>query len=581
VAEQVSLLVPVLDSFDSVALAVSDDDSPIPLTDVAPTGSHSRPGQVYVPGQLKGPRLSGRFADGKVGEFPLNDKTTLGRHPNNTLRLIDREVSKEHCLVERAGQSFIVRDLNSSNGTFVNGRKIKDIKLRDGDEISLGNSRLTFHAGRVPGATSMISGGVTVVASAQSIPAVLATVAQLESAEFRPADKLNDIETLRADYEKLRIANEFHRLVGLERDLKSLLEKILKVAFQLLAADNAIVFLVNEDGELEPQAIHRRKHDHQDVAVSETVLKRVCDSRSAVLTADAIIDSRFSSSESIVAQGIRSAMAVPLISKGVLRGVLFCDTRERTNAFSEKDLKVLSGIASQAAIALENADLARTIEKEAVTRAELSRFLAPAVAEAVVSGKVELLRVGRLAEVSVIFADIRGFTSLAEADSPQDTVAMLNSFFSCMAKVIFRHEGNLDKFIGDCVMATLGPPIPHKDDAARALSCALEMLEEVAEMNRQRVTSGQKPISVGIGVNTGQAVVGYIGSSDRHEFTAIGDSVNTASRLCNLARGGEVLATEETISRAGKGFQVEPVSVLQVKGKERGVPTFRILGFDQ
>jgi adenylate cyclase len=270
-------------------------------------------------------------------------------------------------------------------------------------------------------------------------------------------------------------------------------------------------------------------------------------------------------------------MAVPLLSKGVLRGVLFCDTRERTNAFSEKDLKVLAGIASQAAIALENAELAQKIEKEAIARAELSRFLAPAVAEAVVSGKVELLRVGRLAEVSVIFADIRGFTSMAEADSPQETVAMLNTFFGAMANVIFKYEGNLDKFIGDCVMATWGPPITHPDDAARSLKCALEMLDAINEMNALRESQGKKPLEVGIGVNTGQAVVGYIGSSDRHEFTAIGDSVNVSSRLCGLAKGGEILAAESTIRRAGHGFRVEAVSVMPLKGKEKGVATFRVL----
>jgi adenylate cyclase len=551
---------------------------PIPLTDVAATGQQNRPGQVYAPGQLRGPRLSGRFADGKVGEFPLADTTSLGRHPNNTLRLVDREVSKEHCVLARMGNTYVLRDLNSSNGTFVNGRKIKELRLRDGDEIALGNSRLVFHTGEGlnPGQAAH-SAGVTVVASAQSMPAFLATVAQMESAEFRPADKLNDLDTLRQDYEKLRIGNEFHRLVGMERDLKSLLDKILKVAFQLLAADNAVVFLADAEGNLDPQAVLRRKNDDQEVVVSDTVLKRVCESRSAVLTADAILDSRFSSSESIVAQGIRSAMAVPLLSKGVLRGVLFCDTRERTNAFSEKDLKVLAGIASQAAIALENAELATKIEKEAIARAELSRFLAPAVAEAVVSGKVELLRVGRLAEVSVIFADIRGFTSMAEAESPQETVAMLNTFFTGMANVIFKYEGNLDKFIGDCVMATWGPPITHPDDAARALKCALEMLDAINEMNAQREAQGRKAIEVGIGVNTGQAVVGYIGSSDRHEFTAIGDSVNTSSRLCGVAKGGEILASEATIRRAGPGFKVEPVSVLQVKGKEKGVATYRVL----
>ncbi len=558
---------------------------PIPLTEEAPTGSQPKPGQVFAPGQVKGPRLSGRFNDGKFGEVPLVQRTTLGRHPNNTLRLVDREVSKEHASIEKVGGAYLLRDLNSSNGTFVNGRKVRELRLRDGDEIALGNSRLIFHSGdgTAPttgtGALVSTSPGVTVVASASSMPAFLAQIEQKEELQFRPAEQLNDMLSLKQDYEKLRIANEFHRVVGMERDQKSLMEKILTVAFQLLAADNAVIFLT-EDGnpQLIVKAVKRRKETAEEVTVSDTVLQRVAQTRQAVLTADAIFDSRFSSSESIVAQGIRSAMAVPLLTKGVLKGVLFCDTRERTNAFSQKDLEILSGIASQAAVALELAEMARKLEDEAVTRAELSRFLSPAVADMVVQGKVELLRVGKLAEVSAIFADIRGFTSMAENDSPQETVAMLNHFFTLMADVVFAHEGNLDKFIGDCVMATWGPPSQHPDDAGRALRAALDMQARIAEMNRRRQEEGQPVIQVGIGVNTGPAVVGYMGSAERHEFTAIGDSVNTASRLCGLAKGGEILTSENTLKRAGPGFRVEPVSLLQVKGKEKGVSTFRVVG---
>ena len=526
----------------------------------------------------RGARLAGRLADGKVGDFTLGEKTTLGRHPNNTMRLLDREVSKEHAIIQRVSGSYVLRDLDSSNGTFVNGRRIRELKLRDGDEISLGNSRFIFHEGEKERSTSP---NVTVVASAQSAPAFLAQLAHEEETEFRPADQLSDISALRLDYEKLRIAHEFHRQVGLERDQKSLLDKILNVAFQLLAADNAVLFLVNEQtGELEPQMVRNRRKDSEEVVLSDTVLTRVTQTRQAVLTADAILDSRFKSSESIVAQGIRSAMAVPLLTKGALKGVLFLDTRERTNAFSEKDLKILSGIASQAAIALENAELARKIESEAVTRAELSRFLSPAVAEMVAKGQVELLRAGRLAELSVLFADIRGFTTMAESETPQETVSMLNSFFTAMANVIFRNEGNLDKFIGDCVMAVWGSPSSHPDDAARALRAALEMQSEVEALNRGRAAAGQRPIAIGVGVNTGQAVVGYMGSTERHEYTAIGDSVNTAARLCSMAKAGEILASESSIRSAGGRFASIPLPVAQVRGKEKSVQVYRVTGLD-
>ncbi|HLM48263.1 MAG TPA: adenylate/guanylate cyclase domain-containing protein, partial [Myxococcaceae bacterium] len=297
-------------------------------------------------------------------------------------------------------------------------------------------------------------------------------------------------------------------------------------------------------------------------------------------TADAIIDERFSSSESIVAQGIRSAMAVPLTIHGAIKAVLFLDSRQRINAFSENDLTILTGIAAQAGIALENAALAEQIRAEAITRAELSRFLSRAVAEAVIRGETEDLRQSRLAEVTCLFADIRGFTTLSENESPQEVVSMLNEFFTLMAGVVFRHEGNLDKFIGDCVMAVWGPPSSHPDDPARALRAALEMQDAVEVLNGSRMAAGKPPIEVGIGVNTGQAVVGYMGSTERHEFTAIGDTVNTASRLCGLAKGGEVVANQSTVQKAGTGFEVEPLPVTQVKGKEKGVQAFVVLGLE-
>ncbi|WP_426746452.1 adenylate/guanylate cyclase domain-containing protein [Myxococcus faecalis] len=529
--------------------------------------------------QLRGPRLTGRFADGTLGEFPLGPLTSLGRHPSNTLRLVDREVSKEHATIEKVGKDFVLKDLGSSNGTFVNGKRVKELRLKDGDEIALGSSRLIFHSGEQPAVPAPAAPGVTVVAQSVSMPAFLAQMDQVPQ-NFRPVDQMTDGEALRRDYEKLRIAHEFHRQVSTQGSQTGLFEQILKVAFQLLAADHGVILKVAGDGEFIPAAVHHRTGKPVNVMLSDTVLKRVVETGKAVLTADAIIDERFSAAESIVAQGIRSAMAVPLMVNSKIQAVLFLDSRQQINAFSEKDLNILSGIASQASIALENAALGEQIRAEAVTRAELSRFLSKAVADAVISGETEDLRQSRLAEVSCLFADIRGFTTISENESPQEVVSMLNTFFTAMADVVFRYEGNLDKFIGDCVMAVWGPPLSHPDDAARAVRAALEMQEAVDQINRNRVAAGKAPIEVGIGINTGQAVVGYMGSAERHEFTAIGDTVNTASRLCGMAKSGEVLASESTVRRSGAGFDVEELPAMQVKGKEKAVPTYRVHGVE-
>ncbi len=518
--------------------------------------------------------LSVRSPDGVVTDFKLPDVARVGRHPVNALKLTDREVSKEHAEFSRAGVEWWVQDLNSSNGTFVNGRRVTRFRLKENDEIAMGGTVMVFHQASQPAENPST---VTMVASLA--PHVLASVRAEEptSAGFRPEREIGDVEVLRRDYEKLRIANEFHRQVGLERDLKTLYDKILKVAFDLLNADNGVVLLFNKEaGELRPDAVRRRKGG--EVMLSSTLLDQVVKTHEGVLTQDAIVDSRFSAAASIVAQGIRSAMAVPLISKGELRGVLYLDTRERAGAFTEKDLRILSGVAGQAAVAIENSELARRIEQEAETRAHLSRFLSPALVEQAQKGQLDLKKGGELIEITVLFADIRGFTSLTERSQPQETVALLNEFFEIMVDEVFACGGVLDKFIGDCIMALWGAPVQREDDASRALLAAVRMQDRLVEYNRERARAGKNPVAMGIGVNTGQAVVGNMGSSKRLEYTAIGDAVNLGARLCDLAREGQIVASDSAVKRAGDGFEVQAMPQSKVKGKEKAVSCFQVLG---
>ncbi len=517
--------------------------------------------------------LQVRPPDSPMTEVRLGERTRVGRHPVNTLRLTDREISKEHLEITRTGQEFWVQDLNSSNGTFVNGRRVTRFRLKDGDEIGLGSTILLFRWNAPVGASKP---NVTMVQAVA--PQVLASLRAEESLGFRPERDVVSMADLRADYEKLRIAHEFHRQVGLERDLGKLYDKILKVAFDLLSAETGVVLLYNpQTGELRPDAVHHRKKG-AEVQVSQTLLEQVVRTREAVLTEDAILDSRFSSSASIVSQGIRSAMAVPLQSGGELRGVLYLDTRERAGAFTTKDLRLLTGISAQAAVALENADLARRIEQEAEARAHLSRFLSPALVEQAQRGQLDLKKGGALLEVTILFADIRGFTSLTERAQPQEVVTLLNEYFELMVDEVFATGGVLDKFIGDCIMALWGAPVKRADDAARALRAAVGMQETVADYNRLRSKQGKTLIEIGIGVNTGLAVVGNMGSSKRLEYTAIGDSVNLASRLCGLAGPGEIVSSAHCVELAGDGFDVEALPAAKIKGKEKLVTLFRVLG---
>ncbi len=522
--------------------------------------TRSRPARLV----LKGPR-------GDVAEFPLGSSSTIGRSTGAEVQLADREVSRRHTVVERHGDGFIVRDLGSANGTYLDGRRIEGpTQLKHGATLLIGTTKLVF--------LSEGSGHGAAIVSVPTTEPVLARVATPRHT-FLPAESINDPDQLRRDYERLRIGHEFQRTIRLERDLSALLSRILKVAFDLIPCDNGVILLRDPvSGRLTVEAVRRRKGGESEVLISETLLAQVTAHREAILTGDAISDARFQSSQSIAALGVRSAMAVPLFNGNEVRGIMFLDSRERTSAFSAKDLEVLTSIASQASVALENSELARQIERDAEQRVQLSRFLSPALVEQAQRGAIDIAKGGVLTEVTILFADIRGFTALSEKAPPQETVRLLNEYFELMVDVVFAEAGILDKFIGDAIMALWGAPVRRPDDASRALRAAVEMQARLATFNAERLSQNKPAVAVGIGVHTGEVVVGNMGSTKRMEYTAIGDGVNLASRLCDLAAGGSIIASQATIARAGKGFHVEQLKPAKVKGRQEPVAIVRVVG---
>jgi adenylate cyclase len=290
------------------------------------------------------------------------------------------------------------------------------------------------------------------------------------------------------------------------------------------------------------------------------------------------MDSRFKGAHSIIMQGIRSSMAVPLIYAEELLGVIVLDSQVAANAFTEKDLQLTQVLANQAAVAIQNSLYARKIEKEALTRERFQRLLSPAIAELVVSGEVAVEKGGQAREATVFFSDIRGFTAMSETRPPQQIVDMLNEYFEQMVEIIFKHEGTLDKFVGDEIMALFGAPVSHADDAYRAVKVAIEQLQALEEWNRARMAEGEPPIEVGIGINTGSVVAGYLGSSKALEYTVIGDVVNTASRLCSAAGPSEILISHHTYELVKDYFETQELSPTQVKGKAQALTLYKVLG---
>ncbi len=512
-------------------------------------------------------------ADGGMTERQLGELSYIGRHPESTIQILDAVVSKRHARVYRENDNWVLQDLGSSNGTYVNGERTQFKMLVNGDEIRLGNTRLVFQAD-----APTPKAAVTIMASGMQ-HAILAKLGADDSQQFLPADKIANIEQLKRDYEKLRVANELAQAVGLESDVDKLLPRILDETFKLLHADRGVVMLSNvTTGELETGAVKRRREGNDEIVLSNTVIQEVVSKRAAVLTNDATIDERFSTAKSVIASGMRSTMVVPMMYEGQLFGLIYLDSTLARGVFSEKDLQILSGVAAQAAQSIDNARKAQELERNALARRDFEKLLPPEIVEQVVSGKVKVERGGETRPTTVMFTDVRGFTAWSERHEASHIVTILNEYFELMVDAIHKHNGTLDKFMGDGIMALFGAPVSHGNDAFNAVACAVEMMAQLRPFNAKLTANNLQPIEIGIGLNTGPVVVGYMGSSKSMEYTAIGDHVNLSARLCGVAAPNQILITHETLRHVHENVRATQLEPVRVKGKSEPIPIYHLHG---
>jgi adenylate cyclase len=508
-------------------------------------------------------------------EFELAAFNTIGRHPDNTIQILDRIISKEHAQVQRLQDGrYILRDLRSLNGTFIRGERIAEHYFTDGDEVTMGSTRLLFvdkPQSEEPLHRVTIAPGFTDSHIRQRI--------QASTGDFMPEKQLQDEKVLRRDYERLRIGHELARAVGSELDLEKLLPKILDKAFELVGADRGAILLLDDKSEMVPRYVKTRSaRSDANIVLSRTVMQEVMNNKAAVLSSDATMDSRFSGAHSIIMQGIRSTMTLPLLYGTDLLGIMHLDSLFTSNAFTEKDLQICTGMASQAAIAIQNANLARRIEKEAKDRAQISRLIPPSVVEQVVKGELVIEKGGRTNEITMLFSDIRGFTTMSDGRPPEEVVNTLNEYFEVMVDILFQYTGTLDKFVGDEIIGLFGAPISLEDAPFKAVSCAISMLQALAEFNRTRASENLPAINIGIGINTGAVITGSIGSTRALQYTAIGGPMNVASRLVNLASPGEIILSESTYEKVQDRIDAIALPPVKVKGVAAELKIFRVQG---
>jgi adenylate cyclase len=587
----------------------------------------------------------------------LGAKNSLGRHPESTIQILDKIVSKEHCRILLQGDTWLLQDLDSLNGTFLNGNRLSGTQpLKHGDEFSLGATRARFDmepsaitpsadtavaqsppaAGARTPFTAAAPSAVKAADKAQPVTAATrgfsarpnafsATARRVDNFEpagalargpgqvggthpghtllaaappqievnqqgreigtqiaaqeqgFRPFQQIStNPAQMEADYERLRLSHELSREICLERDLTTLLNKILASMFRFVRADRGVIFLVGDDGQLQPGASLRRDGSAAAISVSSTIMNHVMRERASVLTHDAAMDFAGSKGRSMILNRISSAIVAPLMHEEDILGVLWLDS-ETLARFEQRDLEMVTSIAAQAAMFIEINILGRKVEQEIVNRERFSRLLSPNVAEKVLSGEMVIQKGGQLVQECTVFnSDIRGFTQMSDGAAPEPLLEMLNEYFELMVETLFKYEGTLDKFMGDGIMALWGAPVVTKDDAVRSVECALEQMEVLRAFNSQRRQRQLPALEIGIGIHTGPVVAGYIGSSKALSYTVIGDTANTSARLCGAAGPGEILVSASTVEQLGSRFDYQELPALHLKGKEKPFRCFAI-----
>lgn len=561
-------------------------------------------------------------ATGDTWEFTLLPHTTysIGRFKDNDIVLNDQRVSRHHAHIRTTDTDVFVVDgfysnevlKRSVNKVYVNGEPQLEKILKNGDKITIGGTLLVFTVAE-PKPTvvqpAIAQEQAPVVYSPSSIPpAVVAPVnfddrplgqtqllmsaneiigkhskISMESGFVTP----DEIKALRRKAQILELLYEMSRTLGTVFDLKEIFDKATDLIFRGTPAERVVALIADEtiDGKileysLQPIATVARDEQlaasTQKLTVSRTITSKVMREKVAILSQDAASDAQFSGSESIVQQGVRSTICAPLVTESNVHGVLYADRLDPFATFSQEDLELISAVAAQTAVTVETIKAHRKLAREEVARANYSRFMPEYVVKQLLE-RPDSFRLGGVTQtVTVLFADIRGFTSISEHENPEKVVRLLNRYFTAMTEIIFEFGGTLDKYIGDGLMALFGAPTATAEDAKHAVQTAVAMQKRVLYLNRELRSESLPDVQIGIGLHTGEATVGYIGSEKRSEYTAIGDTVNLAARLESNAQPGQILISDVTAKLCENLFPMTAHSPLTVKNRLQPVALFEV-----
>ena len=528
--------------------------------------------------------------DGRPQVFNLaKAEASIGRSNENDIVLNDFSVSRRHAVLRREGDAWVIYDNQSTNGVKINDRPVPRSPVVDGDRAGIGTFVLRFREEK--------TATVQTPAAKRSLDSTSTCIRPI--AEFNRdfgLEKSDEVEPPEStDHRKRAVLDVayknkvFEILVQVAKtlisadDVETVLDKVMDLIFEYLPVDRGFL-LLEESGALQLRVTRMKSGTRQTTdgtaPYSRTIVDMVLNQKVAVLTSDAQADERFEAGMSIRMQQIRSAMCAPLWNRDSVIGVIHVDSPIHVGTFTEKDLDLLTALANFAAVAIERARLHERVADEKRIRGRLERYHSPQVIEEIIADATATgsFKSAKTKTVTILFADLVGFTSWSEKMGPEELSALLTKFFTLSSDAVFSQDGTIDKFIGDAVMAFFGAPIDQPDHAARAITAALKMRQGVADWNAERAARGEPEIQVRIALNTGEAIVGEIGSERRVDYTVLGNAVNVAARMEEFVAGpGEICIGPATYEATRSLFRVAQMGHFSLKGLSTQVPMYKVI----
>lgn len=469
-------------------------------------------------------------------EFILKgEKLTVGRATDNDIIIPDPLASRHHLEFFEEGNKVKVSDLNSSNGTYIDGENVE--------------GTITFNTNQV-----------LVVGKSKFVLKKLD-----DSFEEEKDEKKID------DNSSLFIINQLGKILLHTNTLNDLFESVLELITQIIQSEITYVFYYKEKQVVEDYVknVNEPLYHFVPSPMLLEILKNLSEPQ-------LFFDQNIIEKMEIDACCI---LVAPFISENkFLGGFILVNKFRETHEFNSADSDILNVVASMISIGIQVDMLRENIKQETIYRNNLERFHSPDVVNLILkqtSEKKEVALDVKKIETTIFFSDIKDFTPLSERLEPEELADLLNEYFDIMTNIIFKYHGSVNKYIGDAIMALFGAPFSYGNDPKFAVTAALEMLEELKVFNKR--VAENKRISIRIGINTGMVVAGNIGSKSRMEYTVLGDTVNVASRLEGVAPENGLLIGENTYFYIKDLFQFKDVGYLKLKGKEKKVKAFQVI----